>query len=147
MNHFTDESESTWAYVRTALIVFAYLASKAEEKSRNLAAEVEVELQGVQKNTIQKATHRMLEDLKIELLVPRIIETVAQSFDAALQEAKWTKWLLYISQTFGIVAAGILLQSHDKLPAGSVWPLGVYRVGTALGLLMLFARGRQKIGK
>ena len=147
MNHFIDENETTWAYVRVALIVFAYLASAADRKGRDLVAEVDGNLRGVEKETIEKATHRMLEDLKIELLVPRIIETVAQSFNEALQEAKWTKWLLYISQTFGIVAAGILLQSHDKLSAGSVWSLGVYCVGTALGLLMLFARGRHKIGK
>ncbi len=126
MTPSADEKESTWAYVRTALVVFGYLARKAEWDERDLVGEVDQEIKPLDKQMLENATHKTLDDLKIELLVPGIIAAVAEKFDEALQEAKWTKWMLFIAQGFGVAGAGLLLANWDKLPPGSWLYLVIY---------------------
>lgn len=146
MNPARGDKESTWDYVRSAMIVFSYLVRKAEDEKKDLLAEVEKEIQSHDKRILEAATHQLLDDLRIELLVPKIVSAVAQKFNETLQEARWTKWLLFISQAFGVAGAFMLSTNYEKLPPGSLVYLIPYGLGAIVGVFVLVMWGRQKIG-
>jgi hypothetical protein len=130
------------SYIRTALVVCSFFTLEAQKAGADIWQEVQQNMLPELKKSLTSQADELLRRQKNEILSDGLIETVQKKLHEALGEAKWTKLTLIISQTIGLLGAGLLLKDYDRLPATIIWSFGIYSIGVMFTIGLAVYRSR-----